>query len=85
MSADSERRTNTTASPTSLPSSSTEVAAPRVSLSLASGAAHTALILHAGARNAESRSQTTSRQRAYRARKPLQTHTRRASCRRVPR
>jgi hypothetical protein len=40
---------------------------------LADGDAHTALILHAGARNAESRSQTTSRQRASRTGKPLQT------------
>ena len=43
---------------------------------------HTALILHAEARNAENRSQTTSRQRAHRAVKALQTPTRCASGRR---
>ena len=41
-------------------------------LGVASGAAHTALILHAGARKAEGRSQTTSRQRAHAAGNPLQ-------------
>jgi hypothetical protein len=63
MSAVSERRTNATGSPVGAVEFD-GVAAPRVSLASRAVPAHTALILHAGAKNAESRPQTTSQQRA---------------------